>query len=143
VTSFSLAAFTGNNAASGIVTISGGGTANTATAATIQVQFSGAQNVFISPFTRLELYVQVSSPDPAAPPTFRFIGTVPAGLVQDNPASAPGARLITSLFTLTPTTTPFITAPANGQNAYSVIVVGVNNNGDALVSNAVTVNVLP
>jgi hypothetical protein len=63
--------------------------------------------------------------------------------VQDNPAAAPGARLITSLFTLTPTTSPLIVAPTSGANTYTVIAVGVNVNGDALVSNTVTVNVIP
>ena len=96
----------------------------------------------ISPFQRIELYGQTGTA-PNGGPVYRFVGTVPAGLVQDNPQGFNGFRVVTSSFTLTSTTSPFITAPAAGQNSYTVIAVAVNANGDALVSQPIQINVQP
>ena len=142
VITFTAAAFTGNNAPGNTITISGGATANQPTSATIQTVQTGTAGVFISPFQRIELYVNTGL-GPNGAPTYRFIGTIPAGLVQDNPAAFPGQRVITSSFTLTSSTSPFIVAPQGGQNSYQVIAVGVSANGDALVVGPITVNVIP
>jgi uncharacterized protein YjdB len=142
VTFFASNAVVGNNAPASTVTISGSGANNVPTTATINTYQLGAQNVFISPFSRIELYVQVPALA-GAPTTYRFIGTVPAGLVQDNPATAPGQRQIQSIFTLTPTTSPLIVAPTAGTNTYNIVAVGITSNGDALVAAPVTVNVVP
>ncbi|AHG90460.1 Ig domain protein group 2 domain protein [Gemmatirosa kalamazoonensis] len=139
---FSLQAFTGNNAPGNAITISGGGTANTATSATIQTVQTGTAGTFISPFQRIELYVNTGL-GPNGAPTYQFIGSIPAGLVQDNPAAFPGQRVITSSFTLTSATTPLIFAPQGGQNTYDVIAVGVSANGDALIAGPIQVNVIP
>jgi hypothetical protein len=144
VAGFTLFGITGNNAPANAITISGGQTANTPTSATLRVLISGALNTFINPFQRIELYVAVGT-DAQGAPIYRFVGTVPAGFVQDNPAELPGGRLITGNFTFTATTSPLLPAPAAGQpaNTFQGVAVGVTSNGDALISNQVTVTIQP
>jgi hypothetical protein len=121
--------------------ISGGSTAGQPTSATITVVQTGAQNVFISPLQR-DRAVRPGAGPHDAPPTFRFVGTVPAGLVTDN-ANNNGARQITSSFTINAGTSPLITAPSTGTASYTIIAVGVNSNGDAIVSDPITLTIVP
>jgi hypothetical protein len=118
-----------------------GNTANAPTSGTFTVSSSGQLGAFINPFARVELwYTQVGGPA-----VYQRLGNVVTGLTTDNTASAPSVgRTITSTNTFTAINSPLaggVTTTTGVQ--YNVIAVAVTAAGDALISQPVTLTILP
>ena len=104
------------------------------TSLTLRADEVGATGSYVTPFQRVELYVRNGTVNGA--PVYRLLDAFPVGTVTDDG----GVRRVRRELTLTPSTYPLLAGSAGG-TVYELRVVGITANGDALVSDAVSVTV--